>query len=114
MLTHGQVIRSLEQIAANVKVIPDVSSSSRPEDNFDITDYWQFFITTRKSNTGTYVATLYNENYRGAPKPELSGTVYAIVERENPETCNVPQKEIDLLTNILVKLTDGEVYSFSP
>jgi len=110
MLTHGQVVKSLEEIDANVKAIPDVSSSSKPPYDFDFPEYWQFFLTPEHFNAEVYVATLYNGNHKRTPITNHSNTIWAEIERGDSKTCNVPQESIDQLLPTLKELTAGKVY----
>lgn len=110
MLTHGDV-KSLEQIEGiEVKVVPDTKSSSTPPNDSDETQYWYLYITLGDPSYNTFVAALYNEGNTQAPHQELIGTLCAFVRRGKPGSCDVTQKEIDLLTTALMELTDGEVY----
>ncbi len=52
MLTHGQVVGVLENIAAEIKICPDLNSSSQPPLLTDTPEYWQIFICTPRERHG--------------------------------------------------------------
>ncbi len=112
MLTHGEVIKSLDQIREiDVEARPDFKSSSKHPTDSDEPKYWQFFITPRGTSTKILVAAIYNSNGDYVPDQELRGTLCALVKEEKSGSCDVPQEEIDLLTTALTELTEGEVYN---
>ena len=104
-LTHGQVSEGFKELDyLDYTLNPANSSFSKPIRDSDIPNYWQIFVDNN------FVATLYNFNRFHAIE-DMRYLTHAKILKEDPEDCPISQDKIDLVYEILSKLTNGIVLS---
>ena len=110
MAIPDQVKLNNQLVQRLLEKIVDVDVVASPFKVTDVTpDFWMLFL--KPVDKGIYVGTLHNQGHYHPGKPDGIGeTPYALLNRPNPETCNVPQEDMDKVIAALQYPTRSHIY----
>lgn len=104
MLTQKKVAKSFKKVNKSLKkeglrieVVPDDSDL-------------QILLDSKGSEEGTLLARVHNEDSKHPAPSFLQGTVYAFVQKQNLEMCNIPYEQREHIMTVLNDLTKNRVY----